>query len=57
MASRKEKKFFPILLEDIVLSPGMDLQINSSQRVDWNRAPEDKNIDTIIRYLPSDMFI
>ncbi len=57
LADRREKPFFPILLEDIVLSPGMDLQINSSQRIDWFKGTEEGNVDLLIRDLPKDVFI
>lgn len=57
LADRREKPFFPILLEDIVLSPGMDLQINSSQRIDWFKGTEEGNIELLVRDLPKDVFI
>ena len=57
VADRKEKPFFPILLEDIALSPGMDLQINSSQRVDWFKGTEEENIELLVRDLPKDVFM
>lgn len=57
LADRREKPFFPILLEDIVLSPGMDLQINSSQRVDWFKGTEEGNIELLVRDLPKEVFL
>ncbi len=57
LADRREKPFFPILLEDIVLSPGMDLQINSSQRVDWFKGTEEGNVELLVRDLPKEVFI
>lgn len=57
LADRREKPFFPILLEDIVLSPGMDLQINSSQRVDWFKGTAEGNVELLIRDLPKEVFI
>ncbi|MBR2453995.1 MAG: toll/interleukin-1 receptor domain-containing protein, partial [Clostridia bacterium] len=57
LARRRGIKMFPILLEDIELPPGVDLEINSKQRLDWFNNTDEHNIDMIVRDLPREVFV
>lgn len=56
LADRHAKPFFSIFLEDIPLSHGMDLLLNSFQRVNWYNGADEQNIEQLLHYLPPDIF-
>lgn len=56
-ARRKKIARFPILLEDIVMQDGVDLEINSDQRIDWFRNTDEYNINTLIAAMPPEIFV